>query len=94
MEWRGPSSIGGRCYSRRPAIPPIWQPSRPLGPCRFWKIGDLHGVRDSEDLVLTIEQTQLTAIAGGELPDRESRPSMPAFHDQSSLTASSGFMRA
>src|SRR5581483_5588892 len=35
------------------------------------EVGDLDLARDGEQLVLAVEQRELAAVAGGELPDRE-----------------------
>jgi hypothetical protein len=37
----------------------------------FQEVGDLDGARHLEQLVLAVEQGELAAVTGGELPDRE-----------------------
>ena len=52
-------------------------------------MGDLHLRGEGEQFVLTVEQGELAAVAGRELPDRELRAGRLTGH-HSSLTASSG----
>ena len=62
---------------------------RPLGgrAPRLDEVGDLDLARELQQLVLAVEQGELAAVAGGELPYREARL---AGRAHSSLTASSG----
>src|ERR1035437_555558 len=46
-----------------------------MSPRRLGKRRDVHRSRDGEKLVLAVEQRQLAAVAGGELPDSELGPS-------------------
>ena len=39
----------------------------------FGELGDLHRVGERQKLILAVEQRELTAVARGELPDREPR---------------------
>ena len=59
-----------------------------LGAGRFHEIGDLDRAREGQQLVLAVEQAELAAIAGGELPDRELRP--PRCHLRSPWRSEAG----
>ncbi len=60
------------------------------GAHRFRKVSDLHGAGDSKQLILTVKQAELAAVARGEFPDRKSRPSLGYRHLQSSFRPSRG----
>ena len=54
-----------------------------LGARRLEEGGDLHLAGDRQQLVLAVEQRQLAAVAGGELPDGELRPAVHSARTRS-----------
>ena len=60
---------GDRALHEREVVGPVVHPA-----ARLEEVGDLHRAGEREQLVLEVEQAELAAVAGGELPDRELRP--------------------
>ncbi len=82
MDSLGVMGRGDRALDDRDVVGPLDRCAR-----RLEEVRDLNRFRDGEQLVLAVEQAELAAVAGGELPHGERRSGRGAH---SSLIANHG----